>query len=313
MNLMRAMTPRVLLAWACLAGTGCDQVPPDGVANDADQRRATLAALVAGEQRTPAYRDRDRYRHPVETLMFFGLRPEMTVVEIWPTAGWYTEIIAPFLKGEGQYYGAHFDAEHRSDFLRDQRAGFAGKLESAPDIYGSAQVTELGRGKYGIAPPGSADMVLTFRNVHNWTIGEYAEEVFAAMFTALKPGGVLGVVEHRGEPYLPGREAPTGYVRESDVVALATAAGFVLEESSEVNANPADTKDYPEGVWTLPPSLRRGPVDYEKYTAIGESDRSLYAAAMGCGCPVCPGGGAGRHGRRDPLGPGGDPRRRPSS
>lgn len=247
--------------------------PSSTPTQDAGQSADALAGLAAGDHRTPSYRQRDAYRHPVETLLFFGLRPDMHVVEIWPTAGWYTEIIAPFVAQQGQYYGAHFDAEHRSAFLRDQRASFEFKLASAPEIYGPAIVSEFGKGKYALAPAGSVDMVLTFRNVHNWVMGEYADDAFSAMYTALKPGGVMGVVEHRGATYLPGQTRPTGYVPEDEVVALAAKAGFVLEASAEINANPLDTKDYGAGVWSLPPSLRGGPVDYDTYMAIGESDR----------------------------------------
>lgn len=234
---------------------------------------AALAQVIAGEHRTEAYRSRDAARHPRETLVFFGLRPDMKVAEIWPTMGWYAEIIAPYVKSAGKYYAVHFPADHSSAFIRGQRASFEHKVASAPEVYGDVAVTSLSKGRYEIAPPDSLDLVLTFRNVHNWTMQDYGADVFAAMFEALKPGGVLGVVEHRGEPKLPGVERPTGYVREEDVIALAEAAGFVFEARSEVNANPADTKDHPMGVWTLPPSLLLGSKDYERYVNIGESDR----------------------------------------
>ena len=257
-----------IAAQACQRPDTGQEVPGPAV----DRER--LASVVTGPHRTPAYVERDTFRHPIETLEFFGLAPDMTVVEIWPTTGWYTEIIAPYVRASGRYYGAHFDSEHNSEFLRTQRAAFISKLQAEPDIYGDAQVTELGRGKYEIAPAGSADMVLTFRNVHNWTIGNYAADVFAGIHRALKPGGVLGIVDHRGEPHPPGDpDTETGYLRTEDVITLAEAAGFELEASAEINANPADTKDHPEGVWTLPPSLRLGPEDYDKYVAIGESDR----------------------------------------
>ena len=262
----------VALAVAGCGGSGEGQTP--AASSPAGVDREQLEAVVAASHRTPAYVARDAHRHPVDTLEFFGLAPDMTVVEIWPTTGWYTEIIAPYVRDSGQYYGAHFDSEHNSEFLRTQRTAFISKLAAEPAVYGAAQVTELGRGKYQIAPAGSADMVLTFRNVHNWTIGNYATDVFAGIYRALKPGGVLGIVDHRGEPHPPGDpETETGYLRTDAVVALAQAAGFVLEASSEVNANPADTKDHPAGVWTLPPSLRLGPQDYDQYVAIGESDR----------------------------------------
>lgn len=274
---MRAITRGRVGLYAVLMLTACQgerTAPATEPAPGESFDRARLEAVVAGAHRTPAYRQRDSHRHPVETLEFFGLTPDMHVVEIWPTGGWYTEIIAPYVRAEGRYYGAHFDSEHSSEFLRTQRAAFISKLRADPDTYGDAQVTELARGKYQLAPAGSVDMVLTFRNVHNWTIGGYAEEVFAGIYRALKRGGVLGIVDHRGEPHPPGDpETETGYLRTEHVLALAEAAGFELEASSEVNANPADTKDHPEGVWTLPPSLRLGPKNYDKYMGIGESDR----------------------------------------
>lgn len=234
---------------------------------------AALIRVIEGEHRTDAYRRRDAERHPFETLSFFGLESDMAVAEIWPTMGWYAEIIAPLVKDEGKYYAVHFPADHSSAFIRGQRASFEHKVASRPEVYGDVAVTSLAKGNYEIAPPASLDLVLTFRNVHNWTMQDYADDVFAAMFAALKPGGILGVVEHRGEPRLPGVDRPTGYVREEDVIALAEAAGFAFEARSEVNANPADTKDHPMGVWTLPPSLLLGPKDYERYRQIGESDR----------------------------------------
>ncbi len=271
-TITRCCWPLALLAVGACEGDVPDRL--DGAAAGSGVDRERLAAIVAGDHRTPSYVSRDRYRHPAATLEFFGLSPTMTVVEIWPTTGWYTEIIAPYVRDGGRYYGAHFDREHSSQFLRTQRAAFISKLEAEPAVYGDAQVTELGRGKYDIAPAASVDMVLTFRNVHNWTIGNYAQDVFAGIHRALKPGGVLGIVDHRGEPHPPDdADRQTGYLRTADVIALAQAAGFELEASSEINANPADTKDYPEGVWTLPPSLRQGPLGYDKYLAIGESDR----------------------------------------
>lgn len=254
---------------------GCAEPPPNetSASSTAAQPQASLAEVIAGEHRTPAYRQRDEHRNPLQTLEFFGLEPDMSVAEIWPTMGWYAEIIAPFVKDAGRYYAVHFPADHSSAFIRGQRSSFEHKMASAPETYGDVAVTSLAKGNYDIAPPGSLDLVLTFRNVHNWTMQDYGADVFAAMFAALKPGGVLGVVEHRGEPKLPGVERPTGYVREEDVIALAEAAGFVFDARTEVNANPADTKDHPMGVWTLPPSLLLGPNDYERYLAIGESDR----------------------------------------
>lgn len=236
----------------------------------------SLAAILAGDHRSEKNSVRDASRNPVETLEFFGLQPDMTVVEIWPGGGWYLEVIAPFLRTNGTYYAAGFDQDTTSDYARGAIDRLAAKLADRPDLYGSVVVTELAKGKLEIAPEASADMVLTFRNVHNWMDGEtdFPAQVFAAMYKALKPGGILGVVEHRGitdQPQDP--KAESGYVTEKQVIDLAEAAGFQLADRSEINANPLDTKDYSGGVWTLPPSLRLGDVDREKYAAIGESDR----------------------------------------
>lgn len=237
---------------------------------------STLTAILAGDHRSAANSVRDAFRHPAETLEFFGLEPGMTVVEIWPGGGWYLEVIAPYLRTAGTYYAAGFDQDTTSAYARGSIDRLAAKLAARPDLYGSAVVTELAKGKLDIAPESSADMVLTFRNIHNWMDGEtdFAAQVFAAMYRALKPGGILGVVEHRApadQPQDP--KAESGYVSEAHVIDLAEAAGFQLADRSEINANPSDTKDYEGGVWTLPPSLSLGEVDREKYSAIGESDR----------------------------------------
>ena len=207
--------------------------------------------------------------------MWFGVEPDMTVVEIWPgRAGWYTEIIAPFVNEGGRFIAAGFVTDSAIDYYNTANAEFAAKLRAHPDLYDNARVTELGEGAYNIAPAGSADRVLTFRNVHNWEGRSYAQDVFDAMYRALKPGGILGVVEHRANPYADAEAGVTpGYVTEAAVLAYAEAAGFERLGRSEVNANPLDTKDYPKGVWTLPPTLRLGDEDREKYLAIGESDR----------------------------------------
>jgi predicted methyltransferase len=231
----------------------------------ADNTTATLTAILAGAHRPDSEKTRDQYRHPLETLTWFGIKDDMTVVEIWPGGGWYTAILAPFLKERGTYYAA----------VSENAQPFKDKLAANPDLYSKVIVTELAPPqKTDIAPAGSADMVLTFRNVHNWMNRGYAEDVFKAMYRALKPGGVLGVVEHRGNPAVPqDRQAASGYVTEEHTIKLAEAAGFQLVGRSEINANPKDTKDHPQGVWTLPPVLRMKDVDREKYLAIGESDR----------------------------------------
>lgn len=228
---------------------------------------AQLKAAVAGPQRSAKNRARDRYRHPVQTLMFFGIKPDMTVVEIWPGAGWYTEILAPYLKDRGKLYEAvpPGPGEKR----------FRAKLAADPAVYGKVTVTELRPPeKTEIAPPGSADMVLTFRNVHDWAAKGNAEAYFQAMYRALKPGGILGVVDHKARvdlPYDP--RARSGYIRESEVIGLARKAGFRLLGQSNINVNPKDDTQHPAGVWTLPPTLRLGQKDRAKYLAIGESTR----------------------------------------
>lgn len=233
-----------------------------------------LAEIVASDHRTPKYVARDKYRHPVETLTFFGVRPDMTVVEIWPGGGWYTEILAPYLRDEGKYYAAHRNRETDNRRILAGIKRYDAKLAARPDLYGAVIVTQLSRNKTAIAPEGSADMVLTFRNVHNWMKHGFDQTVFDAMYAALKPGGILGVVEHRADPdAFPDPQTLSGYVQEAQVIELAQAAGFKLVERSEVNANPKDTRNHPEGVWTLPPSLRLKDKDREKYLAIGESDR----------------------------------------
>jgi predicted methyltransferase len=245
------------------------------VAGQADEHAAALERIAAGDHRSAANKARDAYRNPVENLLWFGLRPDMTVVEITPGGGWYTEILAPFLKDKGRYYAAGFDADSEVSFFRDAARRFQAKLEAAPELYGAVVPTVLAPpARTEIAPPGSADLVLTFRNVHNWMDAGTADAIFAAMFQALKPGGVLGVVEHRGDPARPqDPRARSGYVTEEYVIGLANKAGFELAGRAEINANPKDGKDHPQGVWMLPPTLSGGEQDRERYLAIGESDR----------------------------------------
>jgi len=240
-------------------------------------RSSTAAALdriLAGDHRSAENRARDVYRHPRETLLFFGIRPEQTVVEIWPGGGWYTEVIAPLVEGKGKYYAAHTPPNPGSAGVTRSLKAYADKLAARPELYGSATVTALGPGVGEIAPPGSADLVVSFRNIHNWMAAGFAPEAFAAMYKALKPGGVLGIVEHRGNPAVPqDPKAANGYVNEDYAIRMIEAAGFRLVAKSEVNANPKDTKDYAKGVWTLPPRFAAGDENREKYAAIGESDR----------------------------------------
>jgi predicted methyltransferase len=234
-----------------------------------------LATVAEGDHRSAENRARDVYRHPVETLEFFGIEPDMTVVEIWPSGGWYSEILGPYLNKEGTFIAAHWDPNSEMEFVRTGVTAYQEKLAARPDLYGNTQMGVLMPPEiWAIAPEASVDMIVTFRSIHNWMPRGYADSMFAEFYKVLKPGGVLGVVEHRGDPAVEqDPKAASGYVNEAYAIALAEAAGFVLEEKSEINANPADTKDYDTGVWTLPPTLRKKDEDKDKYLAIGESDR----------------------------------------
>lgn len=226
-----------------------------------------LDAAVAAPNRTPANIARDKYRHPAETLSFFGAKPSDTVVELWPGGGWYTEVLAPYLAAAGTLNVVPPSGNY------DQR--IRAKIASDP-IYAKVQVATFNSGQPLSIPTGSADVVVTFRNIHNWLDAKnpIADQVFAEAYRVLKPGGTLGVEEHRmAEEADEARQWDTGYVKVSTVRRLAEKAGFKFVGSSEINANPKDTKDYPEGVWTLPPTFELGDKDREKYLAIGESDR----------------------------------------
>lgn len=235
---------------------------------------ARLDQILGGSQRSDANRARDVYRHPKETLKFFGARPDMTIVELFPGDGWYTEILAPYVRGTGKLYAAHYDPASTSTYAQNALKRYRDKLASRPDVYDQVTMTIMSPDKLELAPAGSADLVVTFRNIHNWMGGGYAPEAFKAMYAALKPGGILGVEEHRGRTDQPqDPKAESGYVREDYAIALIEGAGFKLVARSEINANPKDTKDYEKGVWTLPPVYREGDKDRAKYAAIGESDR----------------------------------------
>lgn len=232
--------------------------------------------ILAGDYRSEVHKVRDQYRHPQQTLAFFDVQQNMTVVEIWPGgAGWYTEILAPLLKDHGKLYAAHFVADSNVPYFSKNLEKFKQKTLARPDVYGKIELTVLQPPEHlAIAPEGSADRVLTFRNIHNWMKSGQAEAVFKAMYKALKPGGILGVVEHRNSPTIKqDPKALSGYVTEDYVINLALNAGFELLAKSEINANPKDSRNHPKGVWTLPPSLRLKDKDREKYLEIGESDR----------------------------------------
>jgi predicted methyltransferase len=228
---------------------------------------AQLDKAVAGSWRSPENKARDMYRHPQQTLSFFGVRPDMTVIEIWPSGGWFTEILAPYLHDNGHYIGA-VEAGSKST------AALQKKFSFAPAQYGNAKIMEFNHKAPVLGAPGSADRVLTFRNVHNWAADGSAEVMFKAMFAVLKPGGVLGVEDHRADA---GKKLDdvvnSGYLPTDYVIKLATDAGFKLDAQSEINANPKDDHNHPKGVWTLPPSFDMGATDKAKWQAIGESDR----------------------------------------
>ncbi len=237
---------------------------------------ATVLQILASDHRSDDNRARDRYRNPEETLFFFGVEPDDTVVEINPGGGWYMEIIAPFVNEDGQYIAAtpNPELEDMPSYVVSQAAQIQARIEDQPSLYGNAEVQFYDPSAPELGEPGSADFVLTFRNVHGWVNVGQAEGMFQAFAEVLKPGGVLGVVQHRAVDGADAKEsATTGYVSEAAVIELAEAAGLTLDGSSNINANPRDTRDHPEGVWTLPPSLRLGEENRDAYEAIGESDR----------------------------------------
>jgi predicted methyltransferase len=242
---------------------------PAGAAASADP---ALQSLVTGAQRKSAYAARDAFRHPAKVLHFFGLKPTDTVVEILPGGGYWTEILAPYLRARGHYIAA-LAPDDSSAEMKAMNPRFRAKLKADPALYSKVDLSVFDGDESAIAPPGSADLVVTFRNLHNWMEAGDAPAVLHAFYQALKPGGVLGMTDHRGRTDRPqDPKAKDGYVRQDYAVKLAEKAGFRLVASSEVNANPRDTKDYPAGVWTLPPTYRLGDKDRAKYKAIGESD-----------------------------------------
>jgi predicted methyltransferase len=235
-----------------------------------------LAHAVSDPARNPKFVARDRYRHPLEELTFFGIKPTMTVVEVWPGAGYWTEILGPYLKSGGGHYYAALNVPGESKEEDDTTAAWKKHFNAQQARVGKITETALGKDHFEIAPPNSVDLVLTFRNLHNWMESGYADAVLKGFYTALKPGGILGIEDHRGRDDRPQDPlAKSGYVRQDYAVEMARKAGFELVGSSEIAANPRDTKDWPQGVWTLPPTLALGDKDRDKYLAIGESDRFL--------------------------------------
>ena len=282
-----------------LSVSGCGPKPkpvpvPAPIAAEPAAPVGSLGWAVQGPWRIE--RARDQARHPAETLAFFGLRPDMTVVEVFPGRGWYSAVLAPYLaRGGGKLYEASFDPLTATAAQMATMQEFKARFMQAPQTFGAIQLTVLSPTSGAIAPDGSADMVLVMRNVHTFMAEGYAEKAFRDIFAALKPGGILGIEEHRAKSTgLQDPQAGDGYVQEAFVKMLAQEAGFEFVGSSEINANPKDTKDYPFGVWTLPPVLRSAPLgapddarfDHAKYLAIGESDRMTLKFRK-------PGGGVG--------------------
>jgi predicted methyltransferase len=268
-----AVTPPPATATAAASAT-----PATSAADVNAPVDAKLRAVLAGSQRTEKEKKRDVYRHPAETLEFFGLKDDMTVVEISPGEGWYTAVLAPVLRDHGKLIVAGGDpnGDPSSEGTKNAQA-LRERFQKAPQAFDKVQTVVVKRGgDWVLGPPGTVDMVLTFRNLHNWVEAGMADKVLGAAFAALKHGGVLGLTDHRanaGASTDPKVIGDTGYIPEATAVKLAEAAGFKLAGKSEINANPKDTKDYPKGVWTLPPTYELGDADHAKYEAIGESDR----------------------------------------
>jgi predicted methyltransferase len=267
-----------------LAGCGRKTARPESGKPTTKAEPMSLKAATQGAWRSPADKARDVWRHPIQSLEFWGLEPGQTVVEFWPGAGWYTDILAPYLAATGgKLYAASLQVDLPDDpSAKEIVEAYQRKLADKKRVYGDVAITAFGPSSGPVAPAGSADLVLFLRNLHNWMAAGLAEKAFREALTALKPGGVLGIEEHRGEP---GRVqdilAADGYVQQAYVIEMAKEAGFVLAGESEINANPKDTKDHPFGVWTLPPTRLSAPrgepaepgFDHAKYDAIGESDR----------------------------------------
>jgi predicted methyltransferase len=245
-------------------------------APERDTLASALQPIIAGSWRSDQNRARDRYRHPVEMLEFFNVRPDATLIEITPGAGWFTEILAPLLHDRGTYYAAIADPDKapllRRSLYSEARDKLRDKFKNDPQHYSKAAILEFDPDQPVFGKPASADVVVTFRNVHNWATARNADAYFKAFFAVLKLGGILGVEDHRAKPGS-ALDNDSGYLPEDYVIKLASDAGFKLAARSEINANPADTKDYVKGVWTLPPTLALGDQDKAKYLAIGESDR----------------------------------------
>lgn len=282
-SITRSTLPALALALVCGCGGSGEDTSHASISHSSGQEGAasrrvagpTLDEVLAMPHRSEANRARDRYRHPAETLAFFGIEPHMAVLELSPGGGWYTEILAPFLRHRGQLLAAIPAEDSANDYRRSSGLAFRAQLAERAELYGPVETVVLDTPTtVRLGPDGSVDAVLTFRNLHNWLKDERLDEVLADTFRVLRPGGVFGVVEHRAaEGTSPEAGRESGYLPEAWVIERVTAAGFVLEERSEINANPADTHEHPHGVWSLPPALRGGDVDRERFVEIGESDR----------------------------------------
>lgn len=272
----------VMLASLGLAACDTEEHDPEPV-EDAPQLQtqaqsepvameSALDEILAGSHRSDENRARDRYRNPLETLAFFQVEPTHTVIEMNPGGGWYMEILGPLLNEQGQYIAATPDpeADDVPEYVVDHAHQIEARIDDHPELYGNGEVRYFDPENPVLGEPGSADRVLTFRSVHGWIHNDQAEAMFAAFAEVLKAGGILGVVQHRAAE---GEDPANGYVPESTIVELAASAGLILDERTDINANPSDTRDHPEGVWTLPPSLALGDKNREEYLAIGESDR----------------------------------------
>ena len=275
-----------MAAIAIAFAAGCAHEGKTGAASAAAVAApdAALQAAIAGEWRGEANRARDAARHPAETLAFFGLKPGMTILEVAPGGGWWTEILASYARSTGGRYlatGADLSNPNLPESAKTARANFAARWAAKPEIFGTVEIVNFGPQSGPLGPPNSVDMVMTTRNVHNFMAQGTTDKVFADFYAVLKPGGVFAVKEHRASPGPQDPQSASGYVTEAHVIAAAEKAGFRLAGRSEINANPRDTKDHPFGVWTLPPVRRSAPqgqpansaFDHTRYDAIGESDR----------------------------------------
>jgi predicted methyltransferase len=275
------LSHRTLAFAIALASAACGpNLPPDvATTTKVQSDEAAIRSAVAMPHRSEANRKRDVYRHPIETLSFFGLKPDMTVVEMFPGQGWYTEILAPLLADHGKLIVTTVDTSSYTGGPQDKPGVKAAhdlqeRFKAQPELFGKVQVTRIDPpNNFVLGPDNSADMVLTFRSVHDWVRDGVADKVFAAMFKVLKPGGTLGLVAHVSPNADAALAGKTGYLQEPYVIELAKKAGFTLAARSDVNANPKDTHDWPEGVWTLPPTYRLGDKNRDLYAMIGESDR----------------------------------------